>query len=168
MAVRMAPMIAPPSGLDRVRWKLSARSPQPSTRPSTSAPRARACSRLSSTSAAAPSLITKPSRVFSKGRAARDGSSLRVDRAESREKRISASGCTVPSAPMHSAASASPRWIASTPSWIAEAPVAQAVVSEIGAPRVPKRAASRSPTPAKRKVSKVLPAAAPAAAISAG
>ena len=35
-------MIASPLGLQRVRWKLSARSPQPSTRPSTSAPRARA------------------------------------------------------------------------------------------------------------------------------
>jgi hypothetical protein len=47
---------------------------------------------------------------------------------------------------MQSAAAASPRWIASMPSWIDDAPVAQAVVSEIGAPWVPKRSASRSPT----------------------
>ena len=38
---------------------------------------------------------------------------------------------------MHSAASVSPRRIASTPSWIAVAPDAQAVESEIGEPLVP-------------------------------
>jgi hypothetical protein len=38
---------------------------------------------------------------------------------------------------MHSAASVSPRRIASTPSWIALAPEAQAVDSEIGEPSVP-------------------------------
>ena len=98
--------------------------------------------------------MTKPSRVLSKGRDARAGSSLRVDSAESSEKRISDSASTVPSAPMHSAVRASPRWIASTPIWIAEAPVAQAVESDTGAPSVPKRAARRSPMPAKRNDSK--------------
>jgi hypothetical protein len=79
---------------------------------------------------------------------------------------MSDSASTVPSAPMQSAARASPRWMASTPIWIAEAPVAQAVESDTGAPRVLKRAAKRSPTPAKRKVSKACrrsPAAAAAA-----
>ena len=38
---------------------------------------------------------------------------------------------------MQSAASVSPRRIASTPSWIAVAPEAQAVDSEIGEPLVP-------------------------------
>ena len=50
-----------------------------------------------------------------------------------------ASGLTEPSVATHSAASVSPRRIASTPSWIAVAPDAQAVDSEIGEPLVPKR-----------------------------
>jgi hypothetical protein len=62
---------------------------------------------------------------------------LLVDSADNSEKRMSASGLIEPSAPMHSAASVSPRRIASTPSWIALAPEAQAVDSEIGEPLVP-------------------------------
>jgi hypothetical protein len=58
---------------------------------------------------------------------------------------------TEPSVPMHSAASVSPRRIASTPSWIALAPVAQAVESEIGAPLVPNFSASPSATEPNRK-----------------
>ncbi len=42
---------------------------------------------------------------------------------------------TDPGLPITSAASVSPRRIASTPSWIADAPEAQAVESPIGAPR---------------------------------
>ena len=53
-------------------------------------------------------------------------------------------GGAEPSAPIESARSHSPRRIASTPSWIAVAPEAQAVDSVIGRPRVPKRSASRS------------------------
>ena len=49
-----------------------------------------------------------------------------------------ASGLTEPSVATQSAASASPRRIASTPSWIEVAPDAQAVDSEIGDPLVPK------------------------------
>ncbi|MGY4169435.1 hypothetical protein ACVIM8_003508 [Bradyrhizobium sp. USDA 4529] len=45
-----------------------------------------------------------------------------------------ASGFTEPSVATHSVASVSPRRIASTPSWIAVAPEAQAVDSEIGDP----------------------------------
>ena len=45
------------------------------------APRAFACSYSSSTTAPAPSAITKPSRSLSQGRLARSGSSLRVDSA---------------------------------------------------------------------------------------
>ena len=80
-----------------------------------SAPRARAASAFSSTSAAAPSPMTKPSRFFEKGFEAASGGSFWVDSAESSENRISDSGCTEPSVPMHSAASVSPRRIASTP-----------------------------------------------------
>jgi hypothetical protein len=71
------------------------------------------------------------------------GGSFWVDSADSSEKRISASGLTVPSVATHSAALVSPRRIASTPSWIAVAPEAQAVDSEIGEPLVPKVCAQR-------------------------
>ncbi len=57
-----------------------------------------------------------------------------------------------PSVPIASAASQSPRRIASTASWIAVAPEAQAVDSEIGAPLLPTRAAIRSATPPNWKV----------------
>ena len=85
--------------------------------------------------------MTKPSRFFENGFEAACGGSFCVDRADSRENRTSASGLTEPSVPTHSAASASPRRIASTPSWIAVAPEAQAVESEIGEPLVPKLSA---------------------------
>ena len=78
--------------------------------------------------------MTKPSRFLENGLAAACGLSLLVDSAESREKRITASGLIEPSVPTQSAASVSPRRIASTPSWIALAPEAQAVDSEIGEP----------------------------------
>ena len=81
--------------------------------------------------------MTKPSRFLAKGRAAFCGLSLLVDSADSREKRISDSGLIEPSVPMQSAASVSPRRIASTPSWMALAPDAHAVESEIGDPLVP-------------------------------
>ncbi len=55
-----------------------------------------------------------------------------MESADSSEKRTMASGLTEPSVAMHSVASVSPRRIASTPSWIAVAPDAQAVESEIG------------------------------------
>ena len=90
--------------------------------------------------------MTKPSRFLEKGFAASSGGSLVLESAESSEKRITFSAVTEQSVPTQSAASVSPRRIASTPSWIAVAPEAQAVVSEIGAPLVPKRSASFSPT----------------------
>ena len=78
-----------PSGLERVRWKESAISPQPSITPRILAPRAMACSRLSSTSAAAPSAMTNPSRFFENGLAAACGGSFAVDSADRSEKRTS-------------------------------------------------------------------------------
>ena len=84
------------------------------------------------------------------GLAAASGGSFWVESAESSEKRISASGLTEASVPTHSAASVSPRRIASTPSWIAVAPEAQAVDSEIGAPCVPKRSLRCSATDAEQ------------------
>src|SRR5512143_130669 len=90
--------------------------------------------------------MMKPSRILENGRDAALGLSLLVDRADSSEKRIKASGLIEPSVPMQSAASVSPRRIASTPSWIAVAPEAQAVDSEIGEPRVPYLSASFSAT----------------------
>ena len=52
---------------------------------------------------------------------------------------------------MQSAASVSPRRIDSTPSWIAVAPDAHAVDSEIGEPLVPNFSATRSATEPNRK-----------------
>ena len=95
--------------------------------------------------------MTKPSRFLEKGFEAPSGFSFWVESAESSEKRISDSGLTEPSVPMQSAASVSPRRIASTPSWIAVAPDEQAVESEIGEPLVPKRSATRSATVPKMK-----------------
>ena len=88
--------------------------------------------------------MTKPSRLREKGFAASSGGSFLVESAESRAKRISDSLLMLPSVPTHSAAGRSPRRIDSTPSWIAEAPEAQAVVSVIGEPVQPYFSASRS------------------------
>ena len=74
-----------------------------------------------------------------------------VESADRSEKRISDSAFTEASVPMHKAAFVSPRRIASTPSWIAEAPDAQAVDSEIGEPLVPKRSAMLPATEPNRK-----------------
>src|SRR5882724_6220059 len=134
MALRMQPMIGLPSGLDRVRWKESAISPQPSITPRILAPRALACSRLSSTRAPAPSAMTNPSRFFENGFAAAAGCSFDIDRADNNENRIKDSALTDPSAPIQRATSDSPRRIASTPSWIALAPEAHAVDRLTGEP----------------------------------
>src|SRR6478735_2225945 len=144
-------MIGLPSGLKRVRLKESAISPHPSINPRIFAPRALAWARLSSTSAPAPSAITKPSRFLENGLAARCGGLLEVDSADRSEKRISASGLIEPSVATQSAAPVSPRRIASTPSWIALAPEAQAVDSEIGEPCVPYFSARLSATEANMK-----------------
>src|SRR3954466_14043513 len=90
--------------------------------------------------------MTKPSRFLTNGLAADSGGLFAVESADNKEKRIKASGLTEPSVPMQSAASASPRRIASTPIWIAVAPDAQAGDSEIGAPRVPNLSARLSAT----------------------
>jgi hypothetical protein len=76
--------------------------------------------------------MTKPSRSFEKGLEAFSGTSFWVESADSSEKRISASAVTEPSVATEMTRSASPRRIASAPSWIAVAPDAQAVDSVIG------------------------------------
>ncbi len=90
--------------------------------------------------------MTKPSRFLENGFAAPSGGSFWVDSAESSENRTRLSALIEPSVATHNAASVSPRLIASRPSWIALAPEAQAVESEIGEPSVPKVTASASPT----------------------
>src|ERR1700760_1816530 len=95
--------------------------------------------------------MTKPSRFLEKGRAAACGASLRIDSADSSENRIRVSRLTEPAVATHSAASVSPRRIASTPSWIALAPDAHAVESEIGDPLVPNVSARWSDTDPNRK-----------------
>src|SRR5258708_19891746 len=92
--------------------------------------------------------MTKPSRFFENGFEAACGGSFWVESADNRENRTIASGLTEASVPTHSAASVSPRRIASTPSWIAVAPDAQAVDSEIGDPLLPKASpSSAAPDP---------------------
>src|SRR5271167_4386722 len=90
--------------------------------------------------------MTKPSRFFENGLDAAWGGSFWVDNDDNRENRTIASGLTEPSVATQSATSVSPRRIASTPSWIAVAPDAHAVDSEIGDPLVPKVSASRAAT----------------------
>ena len=57
-----------PPGAGAVMWWASAVEAEPRISPRTAAPRARAISHSSSTSTAAPSVMTKPSRSMSKGR----------------------------------------------------------------------------------------------------
>src|SRR3954451_22144258 len=95
--------------------------------------------------------MTKPSRFLANGFAADSGGLFDVESADNSEKRINASGLTEPSVPMQSAASASPRRIASTPSWIALAPEAQAVDTEMGEPLVPNWSARCSATEPNRQ-----------------
>src|SRR6476469_172436 len=95
--------------------------------------------------------MTKPSRFLANGFAADSGGLFDVESTDNSEKRINASGLTEPSVPMQSAASASPRRIASTPSWIALAPEAQAVDTEMGEPLVPNWSARCSATEPNRQ-----------------
>src|ERR1700761_551054 len=88
--------------------------------------------------------MTKPSRFFENGLEAACGGSFWVDSADSSEKRTRPSWLTEASVPAHSAASVSPRLMASTPSWMAVAPDAQAVDSDIGDPLVPNLPARKS------------------------
>src|SRR5215467_15477327 len=95
--------------------------------------------------------MTKPSRFLENGFEAPCGGLFCVDSAESSEKRTRPSGLTEPSVAAQSAASVSPRRIASTPSWIAVAPEAQAVDSEIGEPLVPNLPERKSAVEPKEK-----------------
>src|ERR1700756_4101335 len=95
--------------------------------------------------------MTNPSRFFENGFDAPFGGAFWVDSADNSENRTRVSTLTEPSVPTQSAASASPRRIASTPSWIEVAPEAQAVDTEIGEPLVPKRSARCSATEANRQ-----------------
>src|SRR5580693_1668306 len=97
--------------------------------------------------------MTKPSRFLENGFDAACGGLFWVDKADNSEKRTSPSWLTEASVPAHSAASVSPRRIASTPSWIAVAPDAQAVDSEIGdslVPNVPARWSATEPNRNRR------------------
>jgi hypothetical protein len=100
------------------------------------------------------------------GLAASSGISFDVESADSSENRITASAWIEPSVPIDSAALAWPRRMASTPSWIAVAPEAQAVESVIGEPCVPNSSASRSAMVPNRKFSCSSPESCVAAASS--
>src|ERR1051326_7820578 len=94
--------------------------------------------------------MTKPSRFLENGFAACWGGSFWVEGGDNRENRTTDSGLVEPSVATHSAASDSPRRIASSPSWIALAPEAQAVDSVMGEPWVPNFAARCSATEPNR------------------
>ena len=101
------------------------------------APRAVACSTVSSTSTPAPSPMTKPSRPASNGREACLGSSLRVLSAFMAAKPAMAVGCTAASVPPATMTSASPMTSvrhASPMAWLAVAQAEQ--VATLG-PRRP-------------------------------
>ena len=105
-------------------------------RPKTFAPRARACSSRSSTSIAAPSPITKPSRSASNGREtpSRESAPMRLNAA--RQSPVSAA-----SVPPATTTSASPRWIIRIASPIAWPPVAHALETLKPGPCAPRRRA---------------------------
>ncbi len=89
--------------------------------------------------APAPSAMHEAVAVLGEGaRGAAAARSLLVDSADSSEKRTTDSAVIEPSAPIAGRHRTRRRWIASRPSWIAVAPEAQAVVSEIGDALVPK------------------------------
>jgi hypothetical protein len=107
-------------------------------RPALRAPRARACSSLSSTTTPAPSASTKPSRPPSNGRDARCGSSLRVDSARIWEKPVMTRSLTEASTPPAITTSAAPERIISAAWTIASAPEAQALTGVRAPPRAPR------------------------------
>jgi hypothetical protein len=101
------------------------------------APRAVACSNSSSTSTAAPSAITNPSRDASNGRDARDGSPFRLESARIAPKPAIATDVIGASVPPQNITSARPRRIASLASPIAMFDAAQAVDSASSGPLAP-------------------------------
>ncbi len=100
--------------------------PAPAASAYTLAPRASACSADSSTTTAAPSPSTNPSRPLSHGRDAASGSSLRRESAIIWPKAAIGSGCTAASVPPHTTTSARPSRIRSIPMAIASLPDAHA------------------------------------------
>src|SRR4051794_33649623 len=103
------------------------------------APRASACSSVSSTVKPAPSAITKPSRAVSNGRDARSGSSLRLLIAPMRANADTVSGVTGASVAPAMTTSALPSRTMRTPSPMALAPAAHAVEMQRAGPVKPKR-----------------------------
>ena len=96
-----------------------------------------ACSRLSTTRTPAASASTKPSRSASKGRLAREGSSLRRERARIESKAASPMRVTGASAPPASMTSASPRRMIAAASPSAWPAVAQALATAKFVPFAP-------------------------------
>src|SRR3972149_1307911 len=101
------------------------------------APRRSACSRASRMTMPAPSPMTKPSRVASKGREAFSGSSLRVEMAFIAQKPATLSLVIGASVPPAIIASASPRWMMRMASPMALPPGAQAVTTLLFGPFAP-------------------------------
>ena len=120
-----------PSGLGAVmlpplRWPPQF-TPAPSTSAWMRAPRARALSRLSSTSTPAPEPGTKPPAEALMGREARSGSSLKLRQSTRMASKPAQMAAWAPSTPPQSMRSARPERIRHRPSATASAPVAQAL-----------------------------------------
>ena len=111
-------------------WCASQLYDPPSTSARGVAPRASACSRLSSTRTPAPSPITNPSRPLSHGRDALVGSSLRLDMALTEQKPPMPLGKTAASLAPASMRSASPLRMWSTLFRMQKFPDAQALLME--------------------------------------
>jgi len=129
--------ISDPSSFWDSRLCASALAAPPRNRASTPAPRAAAPSDRSSTSAAAPSPSTNPSRSASKGRLARAPRSLRVESAPRLAKPLSVVPASGMSAPPATAQSMRPSRMASSAVRSAVAPEEQAVFTVIAGPRNP-------------------------------
>src|SRR5829696_5739895 len=121
--------------------------PAPAISAWTLAPRAAACSAVSSTMMPAPSPRTNPSRPLSNGRDARSGPSLRVDSARICAKPAIGSWCTTASVPPATTTSARPSRIRSAASASASAPLAQALTVACTPALAPNSSPSAAPGP---------------------
>jgi hypothetical protein len=136
----MASRAPPPSSGGAVAWWASADAPAPATTARASRHGRRRGLAVSSTSTAAPSPITNPSRSTSKGRDAVAGSGFFVS-APIWAKALTDSPVTPASTPPASTTSAAPGAQQVPAEWIADAPAAQAVLTVMFGPRAPERIA---------------------------
>ena len=140
-AARMARSAPAPVGSGAVMWYASQPTAPPASSQMIVAPRARACSSVSSTRIAAPSEATKPVRSRSKGRETAVGSPSAVDSAPALASEEMRYGPRMASVPPARTTSTSPRRSRCMPSTSAMAPAAQAPTPAVTGPVTPRRMA---------------------------